>query len=821
MIGLALNMYNPSEEKRRCLRPLVAGIASEISAANLRDSRKRTVPPLWRIGEERSKMDVQQHTPKGRAHIEQALQADFVVVGGGLAGVCCAITAAREGVDVILVQDRPVLGGNASSEVRMWVVGATSHMGNNNRWAREGGVIDEILVENLWRNPGGNPVVLDGLLLEKVVEEPRITLLLDTTAEAVTMNGNHIGSIQAYCSQSQILYRIAAPLYCDASGDGILGYLSGAGFRMGSEGRAEFLEALADEKPGTTLLGHSLFFYARDTGKAVRYVPPSFARMNVSPLLKYRELKLRDYGQRLWWLEYGGALDTVHDTQKIKWELWSLAYGIWNHIKNSGQYPEASTLVLEWMGMIPGKRESRRFEGDVMLCQQDIVEQRAHPDAVSYGGWAIDLHPPEGVYSPGPACTQWHAKGIYQIPFRTMYSRDVPNLFLAGRLISVTHIAFGSIRVMATCAHNGQAVGMAAAICKEQGVLPRELAMQSRISTLQQRLLRAGQYIPGVANEDSSDLAQMAEISASSTLVLAQMPANGGMLSVDHDCAMLLPLQAGPFPVFSVTAEGTANTTLTAELWKSSKPGNFTPEIQLGTTTVAVCAEKVTTPVLQFEGELTVPAYVFLIFRCNPHVKIRQTQSRVPGVLALHHTMNAAVTKSVVQTPPANSGIDCFGFWLPQRRPAGVEIALGIDPPLRAFETSQVINGIARPVDAVNGWVPAPEDNSPRLCFTWPLPQKIQTIQFTFDTDFDHPMETVLMAHPETAMPSCVRHFKITDGEGRLLAEVEENRHTLWRLDLPKPICTKAIAMQILETWGGLPAIYEARFYASSDKANL
>lgn len=761
-------------------------------------------------------MDLQQPARGGRTHIEQALRADFVVAGGGLAGVCCAITAAREGLDVILVQDRPVLGGNASSEVRMWVVGATSHMGNNNRWAREGGVIDEILVENLWRNPGGNTVVFDGLLLEKVVQEPNITLLLNTAVEAGTMEGSRIGAVHAYCSQNQILYRITAPLYCDASGDGILGYLSGAGFRMGSEGRSEFGEPLAEEQPGTALLGHSLYFYARDTGKPIRYVPPSFALTDISPILKYRELKVSDYGQRLWWLEYGGMLDTVHDTEKIKWELWRLAYGVWNHIKNSGQYPDADNLALEWMGMIPGKRESRRFEGDLMLRQQDIVEQRLHPDAVSYGGWAIDLHPPEGVYSPGPACTQWHAKGVYQIPYRTMYSRDIANLFLTGRLISVSHIAFGSIRVMATCAHNGQAVGMAAAVCREQNLLPRDLVMQPHIGILQQRLLRSGQYVPGVINEDPADLARTAKITASSTLSLAVMAADSDkMLLLDHDCAVLLPLQAGSFPAFSVTVEATEQTTLVAELWKSAKPGNFTPEIQLASTPVAVCQGNAATAVLQFAGEIPEPGYIFLIFRSNPQLQIRQTHSRIPGVMTLHHTMNAAVARSAVQQPPANSGIDTFAFWLPKRRRAGAEIALTIDPPLCAFQASQIINGIARPVNAVNGWVPAMEDRSPRLRLTWPVQHKIQSIQIVFDTDFDHPMESVLMTHPESAMPSCVRRFRIRDGVDRVLAEVEENHHTRWRLDLPEPVSTDAVEVEILDTWGGLPAIYEVRCYGS------
>ena len=165
-------------------------------------------------------------------------------------------------------------------------------------------------------------------------------------------------------------------------------------------------------------------------------------------------------------------------------ELWKIAYGVWNHIKNSGQFSEAETLTLEWVGTIPGKRESRRFEGDLILTQQDVVEHRLHPDAVSFGGWAIDLHPVDGVYSPQSGCTQWHAKGVYQIPWRTMYSRNISNLMLAGRIISASHVAFASTRVMATSAHGGQAVGMAAALCLREGIQPRDLLEPARMREL-------------------------------------------------------------------------------------------------------------------------------------------------------------------------------------------------------------------------------------------------------------------------------------------------------------------------------------------------
>jgi hypothetical protein len=756
------------------------------------------------------------------------LDSDLVIVGGGVAGTCAAITAARAGASVVLIQDRPVLGGNASSEVRLWILGATSHMGNNNRWAREGGVIDEILVENQYRNPEGNPLILDTILLEKVIEESGITLLLNTAVFEVTKRvPDTIESVRAFCSQNSTMYDVHAPLFCDASGDGVLGFMAGAAFRMGAESQDEFGEGFAPSQEYGELLGHSLYFYTKDVGKPVRYVPPSFALKDITKIPRWRNFNAREHGCQLWWIEYGGRMDTVHDTEQIKWELWKVVYGVWNHIKNSGEFPEAENLTLEWVGQIPGKRESRRFEGDTMLIQQDIIEQRRHDDAVSFGGWAVDLHPADGVFSEMSGCTQWHSKGVYQIPYRSMYSRNIHNLFLAGRIISASHVAFGSTRVMATCAHNGQAVGMAAAICRNESRLPRDLADPQRIGRLQRDLLRSGQHIPHVDLHDEADFAKSASIKSSSTLKLSELTPNDQFVRLDCSRAMLIPVHKGQMPRIQVEARCERVTQLTAQLRTCSREASFTPDqilseikilldpIRMGETQLANSAtasassnsrEKLepnpygienetlcvtTTPQtsqfieIAFDDVFETPRYVMVCLMENPDVEVALSEDRVTGVLSLSQSGNRKVSKGSVQTPPDGIGIDRFEFWLPERRPGGKNIAMQFDPPLEGFDPANVVHGPERPTSAVNAWVAGGHDVTPWLELSWDAPKTIGRVIVSLDTDFDHPMESVLMGHPERRLPFCASTIRLLDQSGNLLAEKCDNYQTRCDFRIP------------------------------------
>ncbi|RDC55926.1 FAD-dependent oxidoreductase [Pedobacter chinensis] len=701
---------------------------------------------------------------------------DLAIIGGGMSGVCAAITAARQGLKVILVQDRPVLGGNASSEVRLWILGATSHMGNNNRWSREGGIIDELLVENTYRNPEGNPIILDMILLDKVKQEPNITLLLNTAVYEVNKSEpERIESIKAFCSQNATTYIIHAPLFCDASGDGVVSFLSGAAFRMGAETAEEFNEPMAPDASYGELLGHSLYFYTKDTEKPVKFTAPAFAIDVQKEIPRYKSFNAKEHGCKLWWVEHGGRMDTVHDTEKIKWELWKVIYGVWDYIKNSGNFPEAENYTLEWVGMIPGKRESRRFEGDYILSQSDLIEQKVHEDAVAYGGWSIDLHPADGVFSERSPCNQWHSKGIFQIPYRCLYSKNIKNLFLAGRIISVSHVAFGGTRVMGTCAYVAQAAAVAAALCLKHHKLPAELYQDNYMPHLQKALIRTGQYIPNVDWEDEADNVQQANLKSSSHFEFKGFNRDNLVFkTLSIAAAQMLPVHPGKFPAFKVLLRADAPTTFQAELRISARHGGFTPDTVLAVKHIALQAGEQDVNI-DFDVVIDQDQYAFVCFLINEKVQLAYSDQRFTGMLSVFNGVNKAVSNNGKQVAPEGSGVETFEFWCPQRRPEGQNIALQFDEVIHTFSEHNIKNGIDRPTVQPNAWVADLADPAPTIEVAWEHEKFIEKIDLVFDTDTDHPMESVLMTHPETVMPFCVRNYHIEDEHGNVVYRKRDN----------------------------------------------
>lgn len=422
---------------------------------------------------------------------KQEHHVQLCVVGGGLAGLFAAVSAARHGARVLLMHDRPVLGGNASSEIRMWVRGAA---GKENR---ETGLIQEAELENIYRNPTMNYSIWDTVLYQLAMGEENLTLLLNTSCLGCEMAAGRIAAVIGWQLNSYTFHKVTAELFMDCSGDSVLAPLSGAAYRVGREAREEFGEYGACETADRCTMGSTCLIEARQTDHPCPFKAPDWAYVYPDDESMY--LKNHDVigaGVNFWWIELGGEQDTIRDAQAINEELIKAAYGVWDHLKNHGDHG-MDNWELEWIGFLPGKRESRRYEGDYILNQQDLEEGRSFPDTVAFGGWTMDNHSPQGLRCRGYSSRHITPHVPYEIPFRCLYSKDIPNLLFAGRNISATHMAMSSTRVMATCAVIGQAAGTGAALALRYGCLPREIAVH-HIDELQAWLLEDGCFLPGL-----------------------------------------------------------------------------------------------------------------------------------------------------------------------------------------------------------------------------------------------------------------------------------------------------------------------------------
>ena len=436
---------------------------------------------------------------------------DLCVVGGGIGGLLTAVAAARHGAKVALMHDRPVLGGNASSEIRMWICGAGTRVRN----LQETGIMEEIALDNMARNPTRNWSLWDALLYEKARFEPNIDLILNcacSEAEVLRGVGNagvRIASVTGFQTTTQQRHTVRAKIFADCSGDSILAPLTGASFRVGREAKAEFGEEWGLDKADSRTMGSSLLLQARETDHKVEFSPPPWAysfpddeALNHKP----HECLLKPH-TNFYWIELGGEADTIADAESLRDELLKIAFGVWDHMKNHGDHG-ADNWELEWVGFLPGKRESRRYVGDYTLTQNDVENGGKHfEDIVAYGGWQIDNHLPGGFWMKSKGGAHLQKRRLtepYAIPYRCLYSRDVENLMFAGRNISATHIAFASARVMGTIGVMGQAVGTAAALAVEKGVTPRGIYEdKALLRELQRRLMDDDCFLPGLKREVS------------------------------------------------------------------------------------------------------------------------------------------------------------------------------------------------------------------------------------------------------------------------------------------------------------------------------
>ena len=417
--------------------------------------------------------------------------ADICIIGAGAAGLFAAAAAARHGAKVAVMHDRPVVGGNASSEIRMWIRGARGRDKN------ESGLSEELALMNLRRNPTLNFSIWDSVTYELLQNEPNIYLILNCSCLDAVMEDGRISSVKGWQTTTQRFHEVRAKIFCDCSGDSVLAPLTGAEYRMGRESREEFGEDIAPEVSDNCTMGMSCLLQVRETDHEVPFKAPDWAEKFTDETISHR-VNIKNPNafkhDNFWWIELGGNADSIGDTEKLRHELLKISFGVWDYYKNSGHF-DSKNWELDWAGFLPGKRESRRYVGDYILKQQDVRAGGRFDDLIAYGGWSMDDHNPAG-FCTKEAPTIYHpAPSPFGIPYRCLYSVNIPNLMFSGRNISCTHTAMSSCRVMGTCSTLGQAMGTAAAMAVRYDTTPRGI-YESHIAELKQTLMEDDCWLP-------------------------------------------------------------------------------------------------------------------------------------------------------------------------------------------------------------------------------------------------------------------------------------------------------------------------------------
>jgi len=711
----------------------------------------------------------------------QEIRSKLTVTGAGPAGITAALAAARQGIDTVLICERPVLGGNSSSEIRVWTRGA---VGAGNLFAEEMGIWGELKLQNLYRNPDANPIFWDEVLLDAALHEKNLRLFLNTAVSDVSMAGMRIAFLDGIQLGTEKKLRFMSDLYIDATGDGLIASRAGMQYETGS---------------GEGTLGSSILYYTRKEDHPVAFIAPDYAY----PMAEIE--KLVDHGGRIinermsgcdcWWFEYGGMKDTIADEQSITIELKRLVLGVWNYIKNSGKF-KADNYTLEWIGNIAGKRESRRMQTRTILRESDIESGRQFPDGGFYGGWYIDSHPPGGIEDTDAENCIQKPVHVYQIPLSCLYGEQ-KNLIVAGRMIGTDSNAFYSSRVMNTCALSGQAAGTLSAVClKEQISVPQ---ISGKAERVQNALAREDVFIPGRVSPDPEDEALSAQASASSVESSEMLAATDRM-----------PLGDGGFAVFP-GRKGTVR------IWfESSEQKTVVCHLHADMLPNRYLAGK---PDASFEWRLKKGI-------SHQDLEVPETAWGKFAVL----TFEPASQASLQCCRKSRTGFLCGTREKSEYREPLIQYLSAEEHQIYAPE--KAVDGADRPWGEPHAWIPAADDSSPWLQLEWKEAAEIKELRIYLEPDLSMELVNSRAQHwalnhhytrREGMPPQLLRRFTVAaygdDGARTVLAQVEDNARRMVVIPVRQGSRIRKMRLEEMETWGkASPVIYEIRAYASGIK---
>ncbi|GHU18106.1 hypothetical protein FACS1894163_09760 [Spirochaetia bacterium] len=769
-------------------------------------------------------------------HQETDLSTDVLVIGAGLAGICASIAAARQGCSVILVEKSLVLGGNSGPDAGVHPSGAHRF----HTFAAETGIIEEIIETAAWQGAKtissdmhyNSHMLWDGVLF-RTLREAGVQVLRSHYARDCEVKA---GLIQSVTVEDTGTYRTriisVGTAVIESSGDGHIAERAGAQWRQGREGKNRYGERVAPDQDDSITMGSSVVALLLRSDKPAPFTPPPGTPVFCPGYGGYSSFQPEpDETLRFFYpTETGGQINTIDDESAIFDTVLDQLYSAWNYIKNIRWVKESANWELVWIGPRICKRESRRFLGDYVLNLNDVEAGRIFDDAVAYGGFAEDIHYPLEKNPEYVKVTYHGIAPVYTIPYRSIYSKDVKNLFFASRLLSVSHLAHGSVRVQRTLSAIGQAAGTAAALCKQYQCRPRDV-YENHIKELQQRLLKEDSTIPGLVNSDSSDLAPLAAVTADEERRF--IPDRR-----DHWLTLTVPsglmlwdwpkrLNTSSFLLKNNGKETTVKAVLRfrywAQGWKTHKrPIGFPYEERINEVEwaddngVEIFEEVARAEAIIPNGEHWVP------FRWETDLAAKlDTCDESRYIIELEMNPNLSMAVDSRFFAPAR---------MVKRRGGSYEASaqcpvMVIDPQIPYGEAKNLTDGISRrfsynPIHMWQTWTPAPH------CATleWERPQKIGMIQLVFDTLMrtyhEMPFECGKRVNEK-----CVKDYRIlamVNGTWTLLADVRDNYHR-FRRHVFEPVRACKIMLAVDASWGKdqPSAVYEIRVYQDGNNGNV
>lgn len=702
------------------------------------------------------------------------MEFDLVVCGAGMSGICAAIQASRAGLKTALINNRGVLGGNASPEIRVHVCGATG-TSEYNLYSREGGIIGELLIENRYRNPQGNVYLWHTVLVDALRKEENCSVFLNTYIDTVNMSEDQNGkiiSVEGTQSGSEKRFCFSGDTFIDDTGDGTIGYLSGADYMYGREGKETWGENIAPDVADNGVLLSSLSFYSKDFHREMKYTLPQFAgelKEQFQDSLSFREIPdrmpedARYDGYRFqWYYETGAGRDQMTENEEIIEDHNKLVYNIWDYIKNQSEY-DAKQFDLEYISPTPGKRESRRLIGEYILKEQDVAFQTDFEDAVGYGGWSIDLHAAGGFFDNDLVNRHYYLRGIYQVPFRSCCVKKVDNLMVASRCLSVSHVASGTTRLMSTLSLLGQACGTAAAMCKKYDTTPAMIGTDY-VEELQETLQWLDQGIVG--KKKAPSVINHASVSATSTFG-GKLPHTNQWMNMKDELGFVMPVTKEN-TALKIYVKASEDTVLKCTLYKPAKIENYGPEIKLGQLEIPIEKNGHGMETCIDFGTFEYDKNLFILFNKNEALELEVGDVLINGFRMLEQSINdddSFVDIATLEPKPY--------IW------KKIDTLPVFEYETNIYAASNLNNGYTRNYGHSNMWLSELGDAQPEVTITFAEPEQLSVVEFTFDNlcdDFDY--DTMEHVYESNVWEQVVRDYDIcgfVDGTWKVVAEVRGN----------------------------------------------